>query len=1248
MLSSTPEAHLDAVCRTACALFGVPIALVNLVRADTFAPKAGVGIDLGGAYPRAGAFCDRTLRGSPGTVLVLADLPSDPDFALTPLVTGPPHARFYAGVPLVLSDGLPLGTLCLIDRVPRTDFDAACMDRLRDLGTIVEAHLRLAAAQQAQEVERMERRRAEAHLSAKTADLQLVTSAQRMTETLARIGHWRIHPETRLMTWSEGLSRVFGRPMPPGGVIPLQRHLTYYHPEDRPSVAARVDAALTGDDPGSSTYQGRARILWPDGSLRHVIVQGATERDASGRLVALYGLVLDVTEIASSEMRLRERDLWLRATLENMDQGLVMLDADGNVRLLNPRARQLLDLPASVLHENASLRGILTHQAERGDFAALTSEPRLRDASDRWLPVHFDWPRPDGTTLEARATTLPDGGVVHTFTDVTEHRAAEARTQAGERRYRLLADSVSDMIVRSDIDDRRTYVSPACQDLLGYAPETFLAVPLDEVLHPDDRAATQEVMASLRAGLVDQDRITYRLRHRDGRWIWVEARTRLVRDAAGRPCETIAAVRDVSERVAVEDALRLGEARYRALADALPQLVWVIALPDGEATYVNQRFETYYGPIGPSRAARLACNHPDDADRMEQAFAQARARGESYEIEGRLRRRDGIHRWHKVMMSPIRDGGGVVGMLGTALDIDDLVAARQTLEETSNLLRLAQESAGAGLWSWDLKAGMVRHSLDSARMYGLDVPDPSSLDPSTADAQIEVRVADWDSRIDPVDLATLYGQVFRGIETGATYNGEFRLRSPADERPRWLQTFARVVFEPETNEAVRIVGLTMDITERKVAEGRIAHMALHDGLTGLPNRLLFKDRLDHQIARAERQPCRFAVLACDLDRFKAVNDTLGHPAGDALLRVVTGRLRSVVREGDTVARLGGDEFALILAGLEVPADASAVARRIIEALEQPVDLDGHRVSIGVSIGIGIGAQDGIDADTLFRNADNALYRAKAAGRNTYRFHEAGMDARLTERNRLELDLREAARCGGLCLHYQPVLHLGTERVQGFEALLRWPHPVRGNIPPGDFIPLAEETGLIAPLGAWALREACRKAASWPGDLRVAVNVSAVQFSKGNLEESVAAALAASGLPARRLELEITESVLMHDAEAVVACLHRLRDLGVRIALDDFGTGYSSLNYLRRFRFDRIKIDRAFVREIADPDTAAIVRAVVGLSEHLGTSITAEGVETQAQWDRIRRAGCTEVQGYFISRPLPHAEIPTFLAHRSAA
>nr|WP_279292703.1 EAL domain-containing protein [Methylobacterium goesingense] len=1069
-----------------------------------------------------------------------------------------------------------------------------------------------------------------------------------MTEAVAHIGYWRIHARTRTVSWSQGICGVFGRPMPPGGELALDDHLAFYHPDDRAAVAARISAALDSTGPGNAAYQGRARILRPDGSLCHVIVQGAVERDAGGRLTALYGLVLDVTDLALSEARLREKDLRLRATLETMDQGLIMMDAQGCVRLLNPRARHLLDLPETVLREGARLSDILARLSERGDFSAMppsaAGQPRLRDAAGAWTPLRIDWPRPDGTTLEVRGVTLPDGGVLHTFTDVTEHRAAEARTRAGERRYRILADSVSDMIVRRSVANVRTYVSPASRDLLGYSPEEMLNLPLEASLHPDDRAATIAFLEAFRTGRTETARIIHRLRHRDGRWIWVEAQTRLVRDEAGLPVETITAARDVGERVAAEQALRLGEARYRALADSLPQIVWVVSLHDGEATYVNQRFESYYGPIGSGRAARLSRNHPDDAARMEQVFAEARRRDEAYEVEGRLLRHDGVYRWHKLVMLPIREDGVMVGLLGTALDIDDIVAARQALEETSNLLRLAQESAGAGLWSWDLKGGTVRHSADSARMYGLPVPE--GHDPG---APVEVSVGVWDSHIHPGDLAALYGHVYRALAEGTSYNGEFRLADSEGDAPRWLQSFARVVTDPELNEPVKVVGLTMDITERKLAEGRIAYMALHDGLTGLPNRLLFKEGLSNALARADRRAGRFAVLACDLDRFKAVNDTLGHPAGDALLRVVADRLRGVVRDGDTVARLGGDEFAIILADLDDPQEAGLAARRVIEAMEQPVDLGGHRVGIGVSVGIGIGAQDGADADTLFRNADIALYRAKAAGRNTYRFYEAAMDAATTERNLLELEMREAVRTGGFSLYYQPVLHLDSGTVRGFEALLRWPHPVRGMIAPGAFIPLAEETGLIRQLGSWALREACTEAAAWPGDRRIAVNVSAVQFGQSGLEQSVVAALLASGLPARRLELEITESVLMQDAEAVIACLHRLRALGVRIALDDFGTGYSSLSYLRRFPFDRIKIDRSFVREIADPGTAAIVRAVVGLGTQLGASITAEGIETEAQMAQVRQEGCTEAQGFLLGRPMPAEEARRFLEHlRDAA
>ena len=439
-----------------------------------------------------------------------------------------------------------------------------------------------------------------------------------------------------------------------------------------------------------------------------------------------------------------------------------------------------------------------------------------------------------------------------------------------------------------------------------------------------------------------------------------------------------------------------------------------------------------------------------------------------------------------------------------------------------------------------------------------------------------------------------------------------------------------------------------DVSARKEAELQIAHMAMHDALTGLPNRLLFRDRLNQELANARRYGGSFAVLACDLDRFKSVNDTLGHPAGDALLRIVADRLISVVRNVDTVARLGGDEFAIILSWLDGPQAVNAAAERIIEIVGAPIDLDGSHARIGVSIGIALGTSETEDADGLFKNADIALYRAKAAGRNTLSFYEPGMDGIVADRTALERDLSNAVREGGFVLYYQPIINLAADRPCGFEALIRWPHPSRGMVSPIDFIPLAEDTGLIVPLGAWILQEACREAAGWPGDLRVSVNVSAVQFQKPGFEQAVIGALAAAGLAPQRLELEITESILIADAEAAITCLHRLRSLGVRIAMDDFGTGYSSLSYLRRFPFDKIKIDRSFIRDITDPDAAAIVKAIVGIGTQRGAVITAEGVETEEQLACVRQEGCSEVQGYYFSKPLPAQEALDFVCKPARA
>ena len=438
------------------------------------------------------------------------------------------------------------------------------------------------------------------------------------------------------------------------------------------------------------------------------------------------------------------------------------------------------------------------------------------------------------------------------------------------------------------------------------------------------------------------------------------------------------------------------------------------------------------------------------------------------------------------------------------------------------------------------------------------------------------------------------------------------------------------------------VAIYEDVTERWNAETRIAYMARHDTVTDLPNRLLLRERIEGAITLARRET-GFAVLCLDLDNFKQVNDTLGHGVGDELLRAVAHRIRACLREVDTVARLGGDEFAIIQAAVERPEDAATLARRILDVISAPYALAHHSVTVGVSIGIALGPRDGLEADRLMQCADVALYRAKGDGRGVFRFFEAEMDARLQARRFLELDLRAAFEARAFELYYQPIYDLAQERICGFEALLRWTHPTRGRVSPAEFVPLAEEIGLIVPLGEWVLRQACREAAGWPDELKVAVNVSAAQFTSAGLIGTVRSALAESGLPARRLELEITESVLLVNGSATVAILHGLRALGARISMDDFGTGYSSLSYLRSFPFDKMKVDQSFIRDLTvEQGSGFIVRAVISLASSLGMTTTAEGVETEEQLARLREQGCDEVQGYLFSPPVPANALPPLL------
>jgi diguanylate cyclase (GGDEF)-like protein len=580
--------------------------------------------------------------------------------------------------------------------------------------------------------------------------------------------------------------------------------------------------------------------------------------------------------------------------------------------------------------------------------------------------------------------------------------------------------------------------------------------------------------------------------------------------------------------------------------------------------------------------------------------------------------------------------GGVLAALAAA-SLIGLFAFRR-LREQKLCLDTAVDNMCQGLTMFDRSGRLILCNRRYIEMYGLD---PEVIKPGCTVRQvIEHRIATG-------SLAPSEAEKYANLRDAAVVP-EKAVTSKAVTNIVELANRRTIVVTRRSMPGGGWVATHEDVTERRQSESKIAHMAHHDALTDLPNRILLRDRLEAALVRVRRGE-QLAVLYLDLDHFKSTNDSLGHAVGDELLKAVAGRLRACLRETDTIARLGGDEFAVIQTAIDGPSHVAALARRVRDALTAPYQLADHQILADVSIGISIAPNDGTASDQLLKQADMALYRAKSDGRGTFRFFEAEMDARVKARRMIELDLRKALANEELELYYQPLVNLERNAVSGCEALLRWHHPERGMISPAEFIPIAEETGLIVKIGEWVLRRACAEAATWPDDVTVAVNVSPIQFREPTLVLTVVNALAQAGLSPRRLEIEITEAVLLRDNDATLASLHQLRELGVRVVMDDFGTGYSSLSYLRSFPFDKIKIDRSFIKDLSDEsDAGAIVQAITGLASSLNITTTAEGAETQAQMDRIRSLGCTEMQGYLFSRPKSAKDIAHLFRARAAA
>ncbi|HWU84616.1 MAG TPA: EAL domain-containing protein, partial [Rhodocyclaceae bacterium] len=809
-----------------------------------------------------------------------------------------------------------------------------------------------------------------------------------------------------------------------------------------------------------------------------------------------------------------------------------------------------------------------------------------------------------------------------------------------------------------------------CARMFRYALDDFIGLP-GRAIYPDDaiyESLGEEIGPILARG--DAYRGEIEMRRRDGSLFWCKVSAKAV-DPDNPHEGTIWIMEDVSDERMVQDALNQSTAELVSIFESA--LIGIAVVRYGHVFRCNGRFEELLGRCGESVVgSSVRVLFPSDADFADarQTFRMALHTGSTCRQERLLRRDNGQAFWARISGRAFDPLQVEAGSLWLIEDITEQKHAAVRVQQALDEQNMIFDNAAVGIMF--LRNRVVQRcnsKLAEISGYAMD-----NLIGQSA------RIFYFNE-----DEYLAHMQAFAAeIQGGGVYVGEIRTRH-ASGRPLWVRLTGRRADDGNSEDA-DIVWIVEDVTERRQAqealaqahelleqrvvertaelaeanvqlqeevferiraEQRIWHIAHHDALTGLPNRALLHDRLDQLLAQAERNGNRVAVMFVDLDRFKRINDTLGHDVGDELLKSVASRLSGVVRAADTVSRLGGDEFVIVLPDVGAPEDAERVAEKVVEALAPAIAIQGHELRATPSIGISLYPDDGTDAYTLMKNADTAMYHAKGEGRNNYQFFAARMNEKAVRFFNLEQRLRAALEAQQFALHYQPVIDHQTRTVCGLEALLRWRDPVAGMIPPGEFIPVAEETGMIIPIGEWVLAEAMRQNREWQQEglpfVTVAVNLSPRQFRHRGLVDSVRQALRDSGQPAHLLEIEITESALMHDVEEANEKLQELVAMGVRIAIDDFGTGYSSLSHLRRFPVHKLKIDQSFVRDLCSSrDDESIVAAILGLAHSLGLESVAEGVETEAQLDLLVRHRCTRFQGYLFSRPVPAEAVPGLL------